>query len=139
MTAPPAGTSPPPSRDDDVTMRTCPACGQRFAPSGRRRWCSPACKQAAWRRRRPPAPEPPVPPKGRRRAMTVYECPACGEGALGDQRCPDCGTFMPAAGIGGLCPCCDEPVTIAELIAGAYRLTDRRCHHRRTPGGRHPL
>jgi hypothetical protein len=95
-----------PSRDDSVTTRTCPACGQPFTPSGRRRWCSDACKQAAWRRGRTPAvPAPPVPPKRRKRAITVYEC-SCGQRALGTQRCPDCGTFMPAAGTGGLCPCC---------------------------------
>jgi len=35
---------------------------------------------------------------------------------LGDQRCDDCGTFMRAVGIGGLCPSCDEPHTIDELL-----------------------
>jgi len=63
---------------------SCPACGQPFTPTGRRRWCSDTCKQAAWRRRRMPAvPAPPVPPKGCRRAMTVYECSQCGLRALG--------------------------------------------------------
>jgi len=111
-----------PSRDDGVTMRPCPACGQPFTPSGRRRWCSAACKQAAWRRRRTPAvPAPPVPPKGRKRAITVYQCSDCGTRLLGSQRCDDCGTFMHAAGIGGLCPCCDEPVTIHELLPPGIR------------------
>jgi hypothetical protein len=35
-----------PRRYDSVTTNTCPACGQPFTPSGRRRWCSAACKQA---------------------------------------------------------------------------------------------
>lgn len=106
----------PPWRDDGVTIRTCPACGQTFTPSGRRRWCSDTCKQAAWRRRRVPAtPVPPLPPPGRKRDFTVYECGQCGLRALGSQRCEDCGTFMAAVGTGGLCPHCDEPVAIQEL------------------------
>jgi hypothetical protein len=114
-----AANSGPPSRDDGVTIRTCPACGRAFTPSGRRRYCSHACRQATWRRRHaPPAPAPPVPPPGRKRAVTVYECGTCGARALGAQRCEDCHTFMTAAGIGGLCPHCDEPVTITELTTG---------------------
>ena len=35
---------------------------------------------------------------------------------MSDQRCADCGTFMHRVGRGGLCPCCDEPVTIDELL-----------------------
>ena len=108
-----------PWRDDSVTMRTCPACGQPFARSGRRRWCSDACKQAAYRRRAtPPAPAPALPADRPRRPVTVYECGECGFRALGSQRCPDCGTFMSAVGVGGLCPSCDEPVAIADLLAG---------------------
>ena len=34
-----------------VTM-TCPTCGQPFEPTGRRRYCSDACRAAAYRRRR---------------------------------------------------------------------------------------
>ena len=115
------GSAGTPSRDDGVTIGTCPACGQAFTPAGRRRHCSDACRQAAWRRRHAPAvPAPPLPPPGRKRASTVYECGQCGNRALGTQRCDDCHTFMTAAGIGGLCPCCDEPVTIKELITGNY-------------------
>jgi transposase len=44
-----------PLRNDDRndTAARCPACGQPFTPSGRRRWRSDACRQAAWRRRHP--------------------------------------------------------------------------------------
>jgi hypothetical protein len=109
------GPAPPP-RDDSVTIRTCPACGQPFTPSGRRRWCSDACKQAACRRRAtPPAPAPALPARRPKRPVTVYECGQCGFRALGQQRCDDCGTFMSAVGTGGLCPRCDEPVAIREL------------------------
>ena len=108
-----------PSRNDGVTIRACPVCGHGFEPSGRRRHCSDACRQAAWRRRHTPAPpEPPVPPKGTKRAVTVYVCDNCDARSLGDQYCPDCHTFMRAAGIGGLCPCCDEPITLSELLEG---------------------
>ena len=117
MNARPTGAPGSPSRDDSATIRTCPACGQAFTPSGRRRWCSDACKHAAWRRRNaPPPPQPPVPPLGRKRAITVYECGNCGMRALGGRRCDDCGTFMRAVGIGGTCPSCDEPVAIQDLL-----------------------
>ena len=41
-----------PYRNDGVTI-ACPRCGRAFAPSGRRRFCSAACRQAAWRQRQP--------------------------------------------------------------------------------------
>jgi endogenous inhibitor of DNA gyrase (YacG/DUF329 family) len=70
-----------PSRNDsrNDTGVPCPACGQPFTPGRRRRWCSDACRQVGWRRRRP-APQPvpaalPTPPPARER--TVYECPDC--------------------------------------------------------------
>ena len=115
------GNADTPSRNDNVTIKTatCATCGQPFVRSGRRRHCSDACRQAAWRRRhQPAAPQPPVPPKGRRRAMTVYQCPSCDTRTLGEQRCEDRNTWMRAVGIGGLCPCCDEPVTVNELTQG---------------------
>ena len=123
MTGHPGSAVPePPWRDDSVTMRTCPACGQPFARSGRRRWCSDACKQAAYRRRAtPPIPAPTVPATHPRRPVTVYECGECGSRALGSQHCPDCSTFMSAVGIGGLCPSCDEPIAIQDLLAGHNR------------------
>jgi hypothetical protein len=109
----------PPSRNDDVTTRTCSICGRYFEPSGRRRHCSDACRQAAWRRRHAQqVPEPPVPPKGRRREMTVYACDSCGAREIGVQRCDDCRSFMRAVGVGGYCPCCGDPVAISELMKG---------------------
>lgn len=106
-----------PWRDDGATM-ICPVDGTAFAAIGRRRYCSDRCRRAAWARRRQPSPTPVVvaPPSGPRRPITVYECDACGTRALGQQRCDECGTFMRRVGLGGLCPCCDEPVAAAELI-----------------------
>ena len=95
----------------------CPICGTAFTPTGRRRYCNDACRAIAYRRRHQPDPTPTpiVPPPGHRRAVTVYECADCGARALGEQRCTDCGTFMTRLGIGGRCPCCDEPVTLDEI------------------------
>jgi hypothetical protein len=38
---------------------------------------------------------------------------------LGQQRCPDCGLFCRRIGPGGLCPHCDEPVALADLLPAA--------------------
>ena len=109
-----------PSRNDsrNDTAATCPACGQPFPPAGRRRWCSDACRQAAWRQRHP-APStaaarfPGTPPATR--YATIYQCPQCDECYLGQQRCQECGTFCRRVGPGGPCPHCDEPVAIQDL------------------------
>ena len=105
-----------PSRHDAVTM-ACPVCGRPFTPGGRRRFCSDACRAAAWRRRHGPTrPVVVVPPGTSRVPLTVYECDACGTRAVGEQRCTDCSTFMHRVGIGGTCPSYDEAVAVVELI-----------------------
>ncbi|MDA8395013.1 MAG: hypothetical protein M0T72_07195 [Candidatus Dormibacteraeota bacterium] len=48
--------------------------------------------------------------------MSVYVCPECEARYLGEQYCPDCNTFCQTAGVGGRCPCCDEPVAYDELV-----------------------
>jgi rRNA maturation protein Nop10 len=105
-----------PSRNGTVTER-CAACGG-LLPAGRpRRTCSDACRQALWRRRhQKPLLEPDLPTGQPRRPYTVYQCDSCGARTLGEQRCDDCGTFMRRAGLGGLCPCCDEPITVEEIL-----------------------
>ena len=119
ITTPPARAAATPPRNDNRndTAATCPACGQPFTPAGRRRWCSDACRQAAWRQRHP-APDPaavlPAPPPAR--DATIYQCPECGQRYLGQQRCEDCGTFCRRIGPGGPCPHCDEPVAVKDLI-----------------------
>jgi hypothetical protein len=106
----------PPSRHDAVTM-TCPVCHHTFVPTGRRKFCTDACRAAAYRRRRDAAATAVVVPNARpRRPITVYECDNCGARAVGEQRCADCATFMTKVGIGGNCPCCDEPVAVNELV-----------------------
>lgn len=109
-----------PLHNDGVTMAQsiCPTCSSTFHPVGRRRYCSDACRQAAWRRRHP-IPPPPLPLGGARpaRPLTVYECPSCGARYLGEQRCPDCQLFCRRVGPGGRCPHCEEPVALGDLIA----------------------
>lgn len=46
----------------------------------------------------------------------VYACPSCDTRFLGEQRCPDCGLFGRRVGPGGLCPHCEEPVALADLL-----------------------
>lgn len=104
-------TTPAPYVTIAVTM-ICSVCGTPFASSGRRRYCSDACRQAAWRQRHA---MPAVPAKLPRHD-TVYECPSCDARYLGDQRCPECNTFCRSLGPGALCPHCDDPVAISDLI-----------------------
>ena len=102
---------------DAVTI-TCPVCQHAFAPVGRQKFCSDACRAAAYRRRRDATrPALTVPKAQPRRPITVYECDRCGARAVGEQRCPDCAIFMRKIGLGGECPNCAEPVAVAELLA----------------------
>ena len=113
----------PPRNDSRNDTAACPACGQPFTPAGRRRWCSDACRQAAWRRRHPAAPPGSaaavLPPARPARDHTIYECGDCGQRYLGQQRCQDCGTFCRRIGSGGPCPHCDEPVAVNDLITNS--------------------
>jgi predicted nucleic acid-binding Zn ribbon protein len=105
-----------PSRNGGVTV-ACAACGEPMAPSARRRFCSEACRQSAWRRRHAAPLQPPaLPPQEPRRPVSVYICPECETRYLGEQWCPDCHRFCRGAGVGGHCPCCDEPVAYDELV-----------------------
>jgi hypothetical protein len=127
----PATATAGPSRDDSGTTglpsrdRWCAGCGQVFAPTGRQQHCSPACRKRVFRARHAqgaggvtiedPAKPAVDSPRRTRREYTVYECRDCATRQLGVQRCADCGRFGRAAGLGGACPGCDEPVTLADL------------------------
>jgi len=103
--------------DDKTTMRTrtrCAICGTEFEPIGRQRFDKPACRQTAWRRRHP-TPLPSIPARAPRHS-TVYQCGSCETRYLGEQYCGDCGRFCQRVGVGGLCPSCDEPVAVADLL-----------------------
>ena len=121
MSKNPTGKSP--WSDDSATIgnsaaqRACPVCASRFVRSGRRIYCSVSCKHVAYRRRHQELASGAVVGLGKsRRSASVYQCPSCGMRELGIQRCGDCGLFMARVGIGGLCPHCDEPLAVAELM-----------------------
>lgn len=100
-----------PVRDDHATAR-CPIDGRAFIPERGQRFCSTKCRQAAWRRTR----QAPVAPVARK-IDTVYQCPNCEARYLGEQRCDDCNTWCVRIGPGGLCPCCEEPVAVRDIVS----------------------
>jgi len=117
MSQMPTTPSPIPLRDVSVTPPTgCLACGQPLPPGRSRRYCSPACKQAGYRRRNQPAPTPALPARRSRREGTVYACGECEQRYLGEQWCGDCHRPCSRLGPGGSCPCCEELITVAELL-----------------------
>ena len=98
---------------NDTATTTCGQCDTAFTAVGRQTWCTDACRQAAWRRRR--AAPAPAPPPLTAKTNTIYECPECETRYLGTQRCNECNTWCRRLGPGGPCPHCDEPVTITDL------------------------
>ena len=118
--------SPDPADDQGDTgvrgRRWCPVCQTAIA-SARARSCSDACTQRASRLRQtdstPLDLDALTADLRARHALvtrTVDECPACEARFLGDQRCPACHVFCRRLGLGGRCPHCDDPVTLAELL-----------------------
>jgi hypothetical protein len=111
---------PPPRNDTrNDTTAACPVCGAPFTRTGRRRYCTDACRQAAWRHRtatRPPAI--PLQPRRSRRDGTIYECTSCQARYLSDQWCPECSRPCRRLGPGGHCAC-GELLTIDELLNGS--------------------
>jgi len=111
-------TQHPPRDDNETTTPTqpCPVCATPFARVRRQAYCSPRCRHTAWRRRHANAAPVIPPPTGGRRAGTVYACTDCDTRYLGEQWCHDCNRPCTRIDRGGLCPHCDEPVTVDELI-----------------------
>ena len=94
------------------------ACGRRFVPNGRQRYCSDACRQRGFRRHQRPVDELQLGLSARvPHTSIVYQCPECETRLLGEQRCEDCGVFARRLGPGAACPHCDEPVAFADLLA----------------------
>jgi hypothetical protein len=100
----------------------CLTCGARLQ-SARAHYCSPGCRQRAYRLRRVETPAgdrsawaADLQRRQRLVAQTIYECPACSERYLGERRCADCNRFCRALGLGGACPHCDQPILAAELL-----------------------
>ena len=106
-------------RTSIATTASCRACKAPLTSVvGRQAYCSAACRQRAYRARQP---QPALPAEVAaaiarpRRDSCVYQCPDCEARYLGQQRCDDCNTFCTRLGIGGLCPCCEEAITLDEL------------------------
>ena len=111
-----------PSTSPVVVSRACPACGCT-PPSTRSVYCTPACKQLAYRLRRRTlhiTADPAILRKELQRrslvAHTVYECPRCGERFLGERRCGDCNVYARSIGLGGSCPDCETVILLADLL-----------------------
>jgi hypothetical protein len=105
-----------PQRHDGVTT-ACPICQCGFVQTGRRKYCSDACRSAAYRRRHGARQGGlNAASAGLRPPVTVYECDGCGFRTTEEQRCGPCGFSMHRVGIGGSCPHCDEPVTLSEFL-----------------------
>jgi hypothetical protein len=118
-----------PWRNDNETTTRCPVCGAPFTPIRRQRYCTSACRQAAWRARHTPPPSAPdivIPHDISRRDITVYHCPDCDTRTLGQQWCHDCRRPRTHLDIGGLCPHCDEPITISDITDQHPRPAARR-------------
>jgi hypothetical protein len=106
----------PTPRNGSTTAGACLVCGSPLPPGRPRTTCGDRCRQTLWRRlHQTPLAAPVLPARQPSKPHTVYQCEHCGTRALGDQQC-DCGKFMRRAGIGGLCPCCDQPITLNELL-----------------------
>jgi len=104
-----------PSGDVSVTA-PCAACDGPL-PAGRaRQYCSPTCRQDAYRRRHQPArPAAQLPARRSRRDGTIYTCGSCQSRYLGEQWCHDCNRPCQRLGAGGTCPSCEDVVLIEEL------------------------
>jgi predicted amidophosphoribosyltransferase len=118
-----------PRRDDIATtsprptpagQTLCPVCWAPFTRVRRQRYCTDACRKTAWARRHADAANPTaelaVPPTTRRRDATIYTCPSCQTRYHGEQWCHDCNQPCTRVGLGGLCPHCDEPVALTDLL-----------------------
>lgn len=107
-----------PWRNDNETTTTCPVCYNPFTPIRRQRYCTPACRQKAWRDRHHTPAEAPaavLPPGTPRRANTVYHCTGCDTRTLAQQWCHDCNRPRTRLDTGALCPNCSEPITYQDI------------------------
>jgi hypothetical protein len=105
-----------PAGDGSVTAIRCRICAAPLTGRADRRFCSPACRQAAHRRRTTPATAPAaLAASGTQRQHSIYECDDCGQRLAGIQWCPDCQRPCRRIDYGGACPSCGDPITITEL------------------------
>jgi len=97
-------STPTPPGDVSVTPPTCPACGAPLPVGRSRRFCSPAYRQAAYRRRHHTvAAKTQLPGRRSRLEGTIYQCSECETRYLAEQWCPDCARPCQRLGPGGIC------------------------------------
>ncbi len=98
-------------------------CSNTFPIDGRGIYCTPKCRQRAYRLRHRPMNRQTLTDLAARLrrdqqllAHTVYECPSCQERFLGERRCSDCNLWCSNVGLGGHCSGCDDILTMGDLI-----------------------
>jgi hypothetical protein len=104
-------------------LGVCPVCTGTFPIDGRGIYCTPKCRQRAYRLRHYQANIPTriqltarLRREQRLLAQTVYKCSSCQDRFLGDRRCSDCNLWCRKVGLGGQCSGCDEVLTVSDLI-----------------------
>ncbi len=98
--------------------RRCIVCNLQISTPRGRHYCSSACRNKAWRRRRDQRlfrSDTNVP--GQPSWLAIYVCPNCKRRLVGAHRCPDCNIFGSRLGLGGRCPHCQEPVLLTDLAS----------------------
>lgn len=120
MSAVPMGDA---RRNASSPQTRCPVCERSFGRIGRGVYCSPTCRQRAFRLRHQPVERgwlidlaDRLRQQHRLIDQTIYECPACEQRFLGQRRCGDCNLMCRKLGLGGACRGCDELVTLDELL-----------------------
>jgi hypothetical protein len=98
-------------------------CTNSFPIDGRGLYCTPRCRQRAYRLRQRQANRPTLIDlvnrlRRERRLIdqTVYECSSCQERFLGERRCDSCNLWCRKLGVGGRCSSCDDVLTLSELL-----------------------
>ena len=112
-----------PRNASQLPLGVCPMCTNSFPIDGRGIYCTPRCRQRAYRLRHRQANRPTLIDLGtwlRREQrlidQTVYECSSCQERFLGIHRCGQCNLMCRKIGLGGECPGCSDLITLAELL-----------------------
>ncbi len=49
-------------------------------------------------------------------ASVLYECGSCGERLLDERRCENCNRWARRLGPAVVCPNCDEPILLADIL-----------------------
>ena len=128
-----------PWRNDIVTTTSCPVCNADFHPIRRQRYCTPACRQTAFRRRHQHVTALPTPaPTRPLTEATIYECGQCEQRYHAQQWCHDCNRPCTRVGPGGLCPHCGDPVALQDLQPGHTTTTSPPSHGRQNHNPNRP-